>query len=117
MYSGTNEINRQVQLECKFMYNNLSSMRDNLYYRMCLAVVFLPLIEKELGEFMHYWNTHCIRPSSGNCIGAAVSLIISMTCHSTVVGINYVHAYMHVQSIVQCHVYSLQEQSYDASSS
>jgi hypothetical protein len=48
---------------------------------MCLAVVFLPLIEKELGEFMHYWNTHCIRQSNGNCIGGIPDDLHDMPQH------------------------------------
>ena len=48
---------------------------------MYLAVVFLPLIEKELGEFVHYWNTHCIRQSNGNCVGGIPDDIYDMPQH------------------------------------
>ena len=56
-------------------------MNNNYVHRMCLAVVILPLIEKELGEFMHYWNTHCITQSSGNTIGGIPEDIHEMPQH------------------------------------
>ena len=40
------------------------------YFRQCLALVFVPLLERELKEFVRYWNTHYIRPSRhGDCLG------------------------------------------------
>ncbi len=29
--------------------------------RQCLAIVFLPLLERELREFVRYWNSHPLR--------------------------------------------------------
>ncbi len=36
--------------------------------RRCLAVVFQPIIERELNNFKVYWNTHKIRKSHGDTI-------------------------------------------------
>lgn len=30
-------------------------------HRQCLAIVFLPLLERELREFVCYWNSHSLR--------------------------------------------------------
>ena len=32
----------------------------NFYYRKCFELVFHPVIERELREYMVYWNTHSI---------------------------------------------------------
>ena len=33
------------------------------FFRKCLAVVFLPIIQREADSFVAYWNSHHIRPS------------------------------------------------------
>ena len=46
MYIGIMlNINAHIQINC----------------RQCLAVVFLPLLEKELRQFVRYWNSHLLR--------------------------------------------------------
>ena len=50
-----------------------------LFYRKYLAVVFLPLIEKELQEYIIYWNSHRIRSSrQGNCLGGIPNDLFEM---------------------------------------
>lgn len=47
-----------------------------------MAVVFLPIVERELREFVQYWNTHRIRPSrNGNCIGGIPEDLFDMPLH------------------------------------
>lgn len=42
--------------------DNLESVHVSvLICRKCLNIVFMPLLETELQQFMDHWNTHCIR--------------------------------------------------------
>ena len=51
-------------------------------YRNCLAVVFLPILERELSEFVTHWNTHKIRPSKhGDCLGGIPNDLFEMPLH------------------------------------
>ena len=74
LYDDANLVHR-----CKntTMYN----YRINLYYRACLSIVFLPIIEKELEEYMAYWNSHCIRSSRGDCLGGIPSDLFDMPAY------------------------------------
>ena len=41
--------------------------------------MFLPVIERELTEYMHHWNSHLIRSSKcGNCLGGIPNDLFSM---------------------------------------
>lgn len=56
----------------------------SIYTSLCclLAVVFLPIIERELREYMAYWNTHMIRSSRlGNCLGGIPEDLFSMPAY------------------------------------
>ncbi len=33
-------------------------------YRNCIAFAFAGLLQKEIGEFALYWNSHCIRKNA-----------------------------------------------------
>ena len=67
---------------------------------MCLAVVFLPLIEKELQQFMHYWNTHCIRQSNGNCVGGIPDDLHDMPQHCGIY--NYYNKLLRIATMLVC---------------
>ena len=44
--------------------------------------MFFPILERELNEFVHYWNTHRIRSSRhGNCIGGVPDDLYDMPEH------------------------------------
>ena len=54
----------------------------SVLFRKCLAVVFIPIIERELREFVRYWNSHRIRNSRrGNCIGGIPDDLFQMPLH------------------------------------
>ena len=63
--------------QCIIYYN----YRINLYYRACLSIVFPPIIEKELEEYMAYWNSHCIRSSRGDCLGGIPNDLFDMPAY------------------------------------
>lgn len=57
---------------------------DRVYdtHRKCLALVFVPILERELKEFVHYWNSHHIRPSRhGDCLGGIPNDLYEMPLH------------------------------------
>ena len=50
-----------------------------IYTKKGLAVVFLPLIEHELCEYVAYWNSHKIRSSGqGDCLGGIINDLFDM---------------------------------------
>ena len=50
-----------------------------MYYRDFLVVVFFPILEKELHEFVRYWNTHRIRYNSkADCPGGIPEDLFNM---------------------------------------
>ena len=52
------------------------------YNRKCLAVVYAKLIQKELEEFVYYWNSHRIRHSRKyDCIGGIPDDLYEMPVH------------------------------------
>ena len=62
------------ELEQEGLYNS-----SNDIHKKCLAVVFLPLIERELREYVAYWNSHKIRSSrQGDCLGGIPNDLFDM---------------------------------------
>lgn len=59
--------------------------------RKCLAVVFTPLIKRELDEFVSLWNEHKIRQSTGDCLGGIPNDMYQMPQHY---GILLCHIYL-----------------------
>lgn len=51
------------------------------YHRKCLSVVYHKIIERELEDFVYYWNTHKIRKSRNNCIGGIPIDLFDMPIH------------------------------------
>ena len=51
------------QMEMEGLY-----VKENEIHRQCFSVVFRPLVESSLNEFLHYWNSHAIRQSRQDCI-------------------------------------------------
>lgn len=50
--------------------------------RKCLAIVFLPVLERELREFMIHWNTHRMRHNRlANCPGGVPEDLFDMPMH------------------------------------
>ena len=55
---------------------------SKIMYRKCLAVVFTPLIEKELKLFRNYWNTYNIRKTrQGDCISGIPNDLYDMSLY------------------------------------
>ena len=83
------------ELEQEGLYNSFDSVHKyvcpmlytchvlwHLFYRQCLALVFLPIIEQELEEYVEFWNSHCIRSSrQGNCIGGIPNDLFDMAAY------------------------------------
>lgn len=75
LYNSIDEVHRYCCVT-EHMYMRIILF---IFYRKCLAVVFLPLIEKELQEYIIYWNSHRIRSSrQGNCLGGIPNDLFEM---------------------------------------
>ena len=65
-------------MHCLWGYYNSSIITR----RKCLALDFVPILERELNEFVQHWNSHHIRPSrKGNCIVEIPNDLYQMPIH------------------------------------
>ena len=47
-------------------------LSNKINYRQCLAIVFFGLLQRELQEFVLYWNSHTLRKNQVACCPQAI---------------------------------------------
>ncbi len=65
----TTQLTSTVNLTVQFAFQSVTACHVYLH-RKCMAVAFLPVLQKEVSEFVQYWNTHRIRKTrNAECPG------------------------------------------------
>ena len=99
-------------LICHLVYTGLLLECDHTLYnfwshtyiqcahnRQCLAAVFLPLLERELRDFVKHWNSHRMRHNRR--AGARMaSQTICLTCQNSLVWKVYMHGVITNGSVI-----------------